>query len=102
MRVTIDEGLKAKWPRTALVCVMAQVEVGATPESLFAEMRALEENILRLPEPRACLNRRKSRRPVRHTKLWEKIPHDIADRRRHCCDASSLGRACRKLTRSST
>ncbi len=53
--VVIDAQLKAKCPRTALVCVTAQVEVGATPQSLLAEMRALEEKILRVPEPRAVL-----------------------------------------------
>jgi len=55
MRVMIDAQLKAKCPRTALACVTAQVTVGATPETLLSEMRALEEKILRLPEPRAVL-----------------------------------------------
>jgi DNA/RNA-binding domain of Phe-tRNA-synthetase-like protein len=54
--VTIDAQLKAKCPRTALVCVTAQVQVGATPASLLAEMQALEEEIRRLPEPRAVLD----------------------------------------------
>ncbi len=55
LSVTIDAQLKAKCARTALACVTAQVEVGATPQSLLSEMRALEEKILRLPEPRAVL-----------------------------------------------
>ncbi len=53
--VTIDAHLKVKCPRTALVCVTAQVEFGAAPQALLSEMRALEEKILRLPEPRAVL-----------------------------------------------
>ena len=51
----IDAQLKAKCPRTALGCVTAQVTVGATSATLLSEMRALEEKILRLPEPRAAL-----------------------------------------------
>jgi DNA/RNA-binding domain of Phe-tRNA-synthetase-like protein len=54
--VTIDGQLKAKCPRTALVCVTARVEVGVTPASLLAEMQALEEEIRRLPEPGAVLD----------------------------------------------
>jgi DNA/RNA-binding domain of Phe-tRNA-synthetase-like protein len=54
-RVTIDTQLKAKCSRTVLACVTAQVEVGATPQTLLSEMRALEEKILGLPEPRAIL-----------------------------------------------
>jgi DNA/RNA-binding domain of Phe-tRNA-synthetase-like protein len=54
--VRIDAQLKAKCPRTALVCVTAHVEVGATPQPLFSEMRALEDKILSPPEPRAVLD----------------------------------------------
>jgi DNA/RNA-binding domain of Phe-tRNA-synthetase-like protein len=54
--VTIDAQLKAKCPRTALACVTAQVVVGAAPQPLLSELRALEEKILRLPEPRAVLD----------------------------------------------
>jgi DNA/RNA-binding domain of Phe-tRNA-synthetase-like protein len=53
--VKIAAQLKAKCPRTALACVTSQVEVGATPGNLLAEMRALEEKILRFSEPRAAL-----------------------------------------------
>lgn len=53
--VTIDAQLKAKCPRTALVCVTADVTVDETPQTLLSEMRRLEERILRLPEPRAVL-----------------------------------------------
>jgi len=55
MPVRIDAQLKAKCPRTALACVTAQVEVGAAPQPLLSEMRALEDKILHLPEPRAVL-----------------------------------------------
>jgi len=54
--VTIDAQLKAKCPRTALACVTAHVEVRAAPQTLLSEMRALEDKILSLPEPRAVLD----------------------------------------------
>jgi DNA/RNA-binding domain of Phe-tRNA-synthetase-like protein len=53
--VTIDEALKEKCPRVALGCVTVQVETGATPSALDAELAAAEANILKLPEPRAVL-----------------------------------------------
>jgi DNA/RNA-binding domain of Phe-tRNA-synthetase-like protein len=53
--VTIDEGLKAKCPRVALACVAAEVETGATPEALERELRACEEKVLKLPEPKAVM-----------------------------------------------
>ena len=53
--VRIDAQLKTKCPRTALACVTAQVEVGAAPQPLLSEIRALEDKILSLPEPRAVL-----------------------------------------------
>jgi len=53
--VTIDEGLKANCPRVALACVAAEVEAGATPEALEHELRACEEKILKLPEPKSVL-----------------------------------------------
>ena len=53
--VTIDPELKRKCPRTALGCVTARVVAGDSPEALAAELRAREEEILRLPDPRAVL-----------------------------------------------
>jgi len=53
--VHIDEELKAKCPRVALACVVADVETGATPEDLDGELRLCEEKILKLPEPKAVL-----------------------------------------------
>ena len=53
--VYIDEELKARCPRVALACVMAEVETGATPENLDGELRLCEEKIVKLPEPKAVL-----------------------------------------------
>jgi DNA/RNA-binding domain of Phe-tRNA-synthetase-like protein len=53
--VSIDSELKKKCPRVALGCVTAAVEVGATPAGLDAELAAIAEKILKLPEPRAVL-----------------------------------------------
>lgn len=55
MRLSVDEGLKAKWPRTALGCVTAQVEAGASPEALIEEMQTRVQGILRLPYARGVL-----------------------------------------------
>lgn len=55
MRIAIEGELKQKWPNTALGCVTAQVVTVASPEPLTAELRALEQKILRLPDPRAVL-----------------------------------------------
>ena len=55
MRVTIDPELKKKCPRAALGYVTAQVRAGESPKALSAEMKTREEEILRLPEPRAVL-----------------------------------------------
>jgi DNA/RNA-binding domain of Phe-tRNA-synthetase-like protein len=55
MRVSMDEALKKKCPRTALGCVTARVESGPAPAELSAEMQARGAEILRLPEPRAAL-----------------------------------------------
>ena len=38
MKVTIDPKLKTKCPRTALGCVTALVEAGASPAALLEEM----------------------------------------------------------------
>ena len=53
--VVIDEELRKKCPRVALGCVEARVEAGATPAGLCEELKACEERILKLPEPRAVL-----------------------------------------------
>jgi DNA/RNA-binding domain of Phe-tRNA-synthetase-like protein len=53
--VAIDAALKAKCPRVALGCVIAQVEAAESPEALIAELNACEQAILRLPEPRSVL-----------------------------------------------
>src|SRR6266481_4880076 len=55
VRVTIDEALKQKCPRTALGCVTAQVKVEEAPAELLAEMQSRIGEILKLPEPRAVL-----------------------------------------------
>jgi DNA/RNA-binding domain of Phe-tRNA-synthetase-like protein len=54
--VTIDEALKSKCPQVALACVTASVEAVATPPGLDAELTAIVEKILKLPEPRAVLD----------------------------------------------
>lgn len=53
--VSIDTELRAKCPRVALACITAEVEAGATPQGLDRELRACEENILKLVEPKAVL-----------------------------------------------
>jgi len=55
VRVTIDEALKQKCPRTALGCVTAQVKVEEAPAELLAEMQSRIAEILKLPDPRAVL-----------------------------------------------
>ena len=55
MNVTIDPKLKAKCPRTALACVTALVEAGASPEALLQEMKTRENEIQKLPFPRGVL-----------------------------------------------
>jgi DNA/RNA-binding domain of Phe-tRNA-synthetase-like protein len=55
MQITIDPKLKAKCPRTALACVTAQVEAGASPAALLQEMKMREREIQRLPFPRGVL-----------------------------------------------
>jgi DNA/RNA-binding domain of Phe-tRNA-synthetase-like protein len=53
--VAIDAQLQAKCPRVALGCVSAQVEAGATPAGLDAELTSAAEKVSKLPEPRAVL-----------------------------------------------
>ncbi len=55
MKITIDAKLKAKCPRTALACVTARVEAGASPAALLAEMKTRENEIQKLPFPRGVL-----------------------------------------------
>jgi DNA/RNA-binding domain of Phe-tRNA-synthetase-like protein len=55
MRLSIDEALKRKCPRTALGCVTAHVEAAMAPPELLADMRARVDEILKLPSPRGVL-----------------------------------------------
>jgi DNA/RNA-binding domain of Phe-tRNA-synthetase-like protein len=55
IKVTIEAKLKAKCPRTALGCVAARVEAGATPDGLLQEMKSREAEIQKLPFPRGVL-----------------------------------------------
>lgn len=55
MRLTIDDALKAKCPKTALGCVSATVEAQPSPANLITDLRNCEQAISRLPEPRAVL-----------------------------------------------
>src|ERR1700686_1256906 len=54
-RVAIDDGIKKKCARLALGCVTADVQAQDTPAGLTEELKSREEEILRLPEPRAVL-----------------------------------------------
>jgi DNA/RNA-binding domain of Phe-tRNA-synthetase-like protein len=53
--VTIDPALKARCPRVALACVSAEVRADVPSPALEAELRACEERIAALPDPRAVL-----------------------------------------------
>jgi DNA/RNA-binding domain of Phe-tRNA-synthetase-like protein len=53
--IKIASELKAKCPNAALGCVEAEVDSGATPIGLADALRACEERIAKLPEPRAVL-----------------------------------------------
>ena len=55
MRVSIDEALKKKCPRTALVCVTAQAEANPSPAALVEEMQGRVQEILKLPYARGVL-----------------------------------------------
>jgi DNA/RNA-binding domain of Phe-tRNA-synthetase-like protein len=55
MQITIDAKLKAKCPRTALACVTARVQPGASPVLLLGEMNQRELEIQELPFPRGLL-----------------------------------------------
>jgi DNA/RNA-binding domain of Phe-tRNA-synthetase-like protein len=53
--VAIDDELKKKCARVALGCITAEVQAGETPPELSEELKSREQQILRLPEPRAVL-----------------------------------------------
>lgn len=53
--VTIDPELKRKCPRAALGCIESWVHAGPSPEALLNDLRACEEQILSLPDPRVVL-----------------------------------------------
>ena len=55
MQITIEAKLKAKCPRTALACVTARVQPGASPVLLLGEMNQRELEIQELPFPRGLL-----------------------------------------------
>src|SRR6202790_1937863 len=55
MNVTIEPKLKTKCRRTALGCVTALVEAGASPAALLEEMKARENEIQKLTFPRGVL-----------------------------------------------
>jgi DNA/RNA-binding domain of Phe-tRNA-synthetase-like protein len=55
MRVSIDQALKHKCPRTALGWVTARVEAGVAPPELLADMQARIDEILKLPYARGVL-----------------------------------------------
>ena len=56
MPITIDKEMQRHCPRTALVCVTAEVSAGPAPEALLEELRACEQEILRLPHAAAVLS----------------------------------------------
>jgi len=53
--ITIASELRAKCPNAALGCLQAEVATGATPVALDELLRACEERVAKLPEPRAVL-----------------------------------------------
>src|SRR6267154_3961504 len=55
MQIKIDAKLKAKCPRTALACLTARVQPGASPAALLQEMKTRESEIGKLPFPRGVL-----------------------------------------------
>src|SRR3989475_4101424 len=55
MKLKIDAELKKKCPRTALGCVTALAEAGASPAAMLEEMKARETEIQKLPFPRGVL-----------------------------------------------
>ena len=55
MKLTIDEALNAKCPKTTLGCVSAHVLSQPSPPTLIMELNHCEQTILKLPEPRTVL-----------------------------------------------
>jgi len=55
MQIQIDSELKKKAPQTALGLVTAHVKTQESPAELLAELKSLENEILKLPEPKAVL-----------------------------------------------
>jgi DNA/RNA-binding domain of Phe-tRNA-synthetase-like protein len=55
VQIAIDQELKKKCPKTALACVTADVETGETPAELGDALRACEQKLLKLPDPKAVL-----------------------------------------------
>src|ERR1700752_4579724 len=53
--VRIDAALKKKCPRTALGCVTATVEAGASAAGLLEELKKRDSEIQKLPFPRGVL-----------------------------------------------
>jgi DNA/RNA-binding domain of Phe-tRNA-synthetase-like protein len=53
--VSIDSFLKAKCPRAALGCLIADVEANETSSGLEEALQACEQRILSLPDPRSVL-----------------------------------------------
>ena len=53
--LTIDPALKTRCPRTALGWLTAHVATSDSPVTLLDEMKSVETQILKLPEPRAVL-----------------------------------------------
>jgi len=54
-KLTMDPALRQKCPRAALLWLTARVVTGDTDGRLREEMKSLESQILKLPEPRALL-----------------------------------------------
>ena len=55
MQVSVDPQLRTRCPRAALGCVTASVDASPAPEELSQQLRACEQAILGLPEPRSVL-----------------------------------------------
>jgi DNA/RNA-binding domain of Phe-tRNA-synthetase-like protein len=55
IEVRIAPELKAKCPNASLGCVQAAVHAGPTPAGLDALLRAQEERVAKLPEPKSIL-----------------------------------------------
>jgi DNA/RNA-binding domain of Phe-tRNA-synthetase-like protein len=55
LKIQIDADLKKKCPRTALGCLTARVQPGASPVTLLGEMNQRELEIQELPFPRGVL-----------------------------------------------